>query len=47
MGLMHKLLEQALKNMRQRGQHICYLYPVFDSLLPAQGLGDYLGQDFL
>lgn len=26
-GLMHKLLEQALKNMRQRGQHICYLFP--------------------
>ncbi len=27
MGLMHKLLEQALKNMRTRGQYICYLYP--------------------
>lgn len=27
MGLMHKLLEQALKNMRNRGQYICYLYP--------------------
>ncbi len=27
MGLMHKLLEQALKNMRKKGQHICYLYP--------------------
>lgn len=27
MGLMHKLLEQALKNMRQKGQYICYLYP--------------------
>lgn len=27
MGLMHKLLEQALKNMRIREQHICYLYP--------------------
>jgi predicted acetyltransferase len=27
MGLMHKLLEQALKNMRERGQTICYLYP--------------------
>ena len=27
MGLMHKLLEQALKNMRKRGQYICYLYP--------------------
>ena len=27
MGLMHKLLEQALKNMRERGQYICYLYP--------------------
>lgn len=26
-GLMHKLLEQALKNMRRRGQYICYLYP--------------------
>lgn len=27
LGLMHKLLEKALKNMRQRGQAICYLYP--------------------
>lgn len=27
MGLMHKLLEQALKNMQARGQYICYLYP--------------------
>jgi len=27
MGLMHELLEQALKNMQKRGQHICYLYP--------------------
>lgn len=27
MGLMHKLLEQVLKNMRERGQYICYLYP--------------------
>lgn len=27
MGLMHKLLEQALKNMRARGQLISYLYP--------------------
>ena len=27
MGLMHKLLEQALKNMKERGQDICYLYP--------------------
>lgn len=27
MGLMHKLLEQALKNMRIKGQYICYLYP--------------------
>lgn len=27
MGLMHKLLEQALKNMRERGQYISYLYP--------------------
>lgn len=27
MGLMHKLLEKALKNMRERGQYICYLYP--------------------
>jgi predicted acetyltransferase len=27
MGLMHKLLEQALKNMQERGQTICYLYP--------------------
>ena len=27
MGLMHKLLEQALKNMQSRGQYICYLYP--------------------
>lgn len=26
-GLMHKLLEQALKNMRKRGQYISYLYP--------------------
>lgn len=26
-GLMHKLLEQALKNMRANGQYICYLYP--------------------
>lgn len=26
-GLMHRLLEQALKNMRERGQYICYLYP--------------------
>lgn len=26
-GLMHKLLEQALRNMRDRGQNICYLYP--------------------
>lgn len=27
MGLMHKLLEQALKNMQKKGQLICYLYP--------------------
>ena len=27
MGLMHKLLEQALKNMREKKQFICYLYP--------------------
>lgn len=27
MGLMHKLLEQALKNMKEKGQDICYLYP--------------------
>ena len=27
MGLMHKLLEQALKSMKERGQDICYLYP--------------------
>ena len=27
MGLMHKLLEQALKNMKEHGQDICYLYP--------------------
>lgn len=27
MGLMHKLLEQALKNMRDKKQYICYLYP--------------------
>ncbi len=27
LGLMHKLLEQALKNMQKRGQYICYLYP--------------------
>ncbi|MDO4542280.1 MAG: GNAT family N-acetyltransferase, partial [Bacillota bacterium] len=27
MGLMHKLLDQALKNMREKGQRICYLYP--------------------
>ena len=27
MGLMHKLLEQALKDMRKKGQYICYLYP--------------------
>lgn len=26
-GLMHKLLEQALKNMRAKGQYISYLYP--------------------
>lgn len=27
LGLMHRLLEQALKNMQRRGQYICYLYP--------------------
>lgn len=27
MGLMHKLLAQALENMRAHGQYICYLYP--------------------
>ena len=27
MGLMHKLLEQALKNMREKGQYMTYLYP--------------------
>lgn len=27
MGLMHRLLEQALKNMREKGRYICYLYP--------------------
>ena len=27
MGLMHSLLEQALKNMRKKGQYISYLYP--------------------
>lgn len=27
LGLMHRLLEQALHNMRERGQTICYLYP--------------------
>ena len=26
-GLMHKLLEQALANMRARGQYLSYLYP--------------------
>ena len=26
-GLMHKLLEQALKNMRNKGQYITYLFP--------------------
>ncbi len=26
-GLMHKLMEQALKNMRERGQYITYLFP--------------------
>ena len=26
-GLMHKLLEQALKNMRDKGQYITYLFP--------------------
>ncbi len=26
-GLMHKLLEQALKNMRKKGQYISYLFP--------------------
>lgn len=26
-GLMHKLLEQALKNMQKHGQYISYLYP--------------------
>lgn len=26
-GLMHKLLEQALKNMRAKGQYITYLFP--------------------
>ena len=27
LGLMHKLLEQALKNMQSKDQYICYLYP--------------------
>lgn len=27
MGLMRKLLEQALKDMRKKGQYISYLYP--------------------
>lgn len=27
MGLMHRLLEQALENMRKKKQYICYLYP--------------------
>lgn len=27
LGLMHKLLEQALKNMQKKEQYICYLYP--------------------
>lgn len=27
LGLMHQLLEEALKNMKNRGQYICYLYP--------------------
>ncbi len=27
MGLMHKLLEQVLKNMREKGRYISYLYP--------------------
>lgn len=27
LGLMHQLLEQALKNMKNKGQYICYLYP--------------------
>lgn len=27
LGLMHKLLQQALKNMQKKGQNICYLYP--------------------
>lgn len=26
-GLMHKLLEQALKKMKTKGQYICYLFP--------------------
>ena len=47
MGLMHKLLEQALKNMREKKQYICYLLPLFDPLLPAKGLGTDFGQDFV
>lgn len=27
LGLMHQLLEEALKNMKNKGQYICYLYP--------------------
>ena len=34
MGLMHKLLEQALKNMKERGQDICYLCLLYTSPSP-------------
>lgn len=39
LGLMHRLLEQALRNMRRRGQYICYPISILNPLLPAEGLG--------
>ena len=45
MGLMHKLLEQALKNMKEQGQDICYLYPY--SIPYYRRKGDHLRQNLL
>ena len=43
MGLMHKLLEQALKEHAEARTVYLLSVSIFDSLLQEKGLGDHLG----